>query len=114
MCEKDPDPTWGKFQDPNKQCIWIHKTVLNNKDVTICCCFLLAPEGAGPGLLLELGHPVVDPAHVDPGGVVGVVQVYHAPARVHHRVLLVVLDQLRQAVEHLAPVHVELFVHVPS
>ncbi len=33
---------------------------------------------------------------------------------VHHGVLLVVLNQLRQAVEHLATVHVEFFVYVPE
>ncbi len=33
---------------------------------------------------------------------------------VHHGVLLVVLDQLRQAVEHLATVHVEFFVYIPE
>ncbi len=76
--------------------------------------FLFSAEGGGSGLFLELGDPVIYAAHVDAGGVVGMVEVDDAARRVHHGVLLVMLNQLSQTVEHFAPVHVELFVHIPG
>jgi hypothetical protein len=41
------------------------------------------------------------------------IEVDDTPRGVHHRVLAVVLNQLRQAVKHLTAVHVKLFVDIP-
>ena len=57
-------------------------------------------DGGGPRrLLLELDHALAEVRHIDPGVVKGLLQVHHGPRRLDHRVLLVMLDQIRQSIE---------------
>ena len=75
---------------------------------------LASPEAARTRFLLQFCHPDVDLASVDPGRVVRQPQVDHRPRRLHHRVLLVVVDQLGEGVELLPAADVVLVPCAPD
>jgi len=60
--------------------------------------------------LMQLFYTIVDHGRIDPGRVVWLLQVNNAPCPLHHCVVFVMFDELRQGIEFLAAANIVLVI----